>query len=152
MFWNTLFPAVPPVLTTLVHNGVHSVTEYLQKKGWLSTLGFISIADTGTHEKINKVSKRKAPNLIDKNKTQRVIIPLRLFVCSEVEHLYDAVPELENELHYCHRDNHRDYRDDQVQKCGHEIDNTIDDGADCSVEIESHFLFLLAGSQQYLPL
>ena len=65
-------------------------------------------------------------------------------LCSELEHPGDIVPELDDEADHGNRDDDRDNCNHKVQEAWHQCDNTIDNWADGSIEIESHFCYILA--------
>ena len=65
-------------------------------------------------------------------------------VCLEFEHIDNAAEEGYDELCHGDGDQDRDKPHDKREEAGHQCHDTIDDGADSSIEIESHFWYILA--------
>lgn len=65
-------------------------------------------------------------------------------VCLEFEHIDNAAEEAHNELRNCDGDQDWDKPHDKREEAGHQCDYSIDDGADGSIEIESHFWYILS--------
>lgn len=63
---------------------------------------------------------------------------------SEIHHLYDLVPELDDEADNAHGDDDWNHRYDEREEAGHEQYDAIDNWADGCIEIESHCLYILA--------
>ena len=65
-------------------------------------------------------------------------------VCLEFKHIDNRAEEADDELRDCDSDQDRDKRHDKREEAGHQRDYSIDDRADGSIEIESHFGYILA--------